>query len=31
MGLDPVGKLQDGGFEGELVFVDLVQQGEEKV
>ena len=23
--LDPIGKLQDGGFQGELVFVDLEQ------
>ena len=30
-GLDPIRKLHDGGFEGELVFVDLVQQGGEQV
>ncbi|MHC5194267.1 hypothetical protein ACYSUW_10995 [Pseudomonas frederiksbergensis] len=29
MSLDPVGTLQDGGFESELIFVDLV--GGEKV
>ncbi len=29
--LDPVRKLQDGGLKGELVFVDPVQQGGEKV
>ena len=31
MSLDPVGTLQDGGFESELIFVDLVWQGGEKV
>jgi len=30
-GLDPIRKLQDGGFEGELVFVDLEKKGREQV
>ena len=30
-GLDSIRKLHDGGFEGELVFVDFVQQGGEQV
>lgn len=29
--LDPVRKLQDGGFEGEFVFVDFEEQGREQV
>jgi hypothetical protein len=30
-GLDSVGKLQDGGLKGELIFVDLEKQGREQV
>jgi hypothetical protein len=29
--LAPVGQFHDGGFEGELVFVDLEEQGREQV